>query len=63
MKFGCWMRSPCPPKLNGNVDIQGNLDVCGYPLDIQISNGSPEIQSHIVHNLHTVGFLYINDYS
>ena len=52
MNFGCWMRSPCPPKSNINVamvGIHGNLYIH--------SNGNPEMQSHTVHNLNSVGFL------
>ena len=39
------------------VDIHGNLDIHGYPLDIWISIGNLEMQLHSVENLNTVGFL------
>ena len=40
------------------ADICGNMDIHIYMSYILISNGNPEMQSHTVHNLNTVGFLF-----
>ena len=67
MKFGCWMRFPSPSISNSIVGYGGYLwksrNPWISPLDIQISNGNPEMQSHTAHNINIVGFLYISVYN